>query len=167
MHTVTYYSSPIGLIKLEAISGQITSLRFADVLEDDAQNESIVAPVLQQLYLYFKGIPVQFDAPLLTKGTAFQQKVWRLLLEIPHGKTRSYEEMALAMGDRKKIRAVANAIGKNPIALIVPCHRVVGKHGDLTGYIGGLWRKQHLLDVEKIHTQPTLIPLFPPPVEHH
>ncbi|MEN9638953.1 MAG: hypothetical protein RLZZ262_821 [Bacteroidota bacterium] len=167
MQAITYYSSPIGLIKLEAVEGQIIALRFADMLEDDACQEHLLGPLLQQLHLYFKGTPVHFTLSLQPKGTPFQQAVWNILATIPHGRTRSYEEVAIAMGDRKKIRAVANAISKNPLPILIPCHRVVGKHGDLTGYLGGIWRKQHLLDLEKSHIQPPLIPLLPPPIEHH
>lgn len=167
MHAVTYYSSPIGLIKLEAEAGQMIALRFADMLEDDACHEEFFSHFLQQLHLYFKGQPISFGVPLRAHGTVFQQAVWQIVATIPHGRTRSYEEIAIAMGDRKKIRAVAHAIGKNPLPILIPCHRVVGKHGDLTGYLGGLWRKQQLLDLEKSHQQPPLIPLVPPPVEHH
>lgn len=167
MHAVAYYSSPIGLIRLEATAGHMTSLRFADMLEDDATMEAFFDPLVMQLHTYFKGVPVAFEAALQAHGTAFQQAVWQHVQAIPYGRTRSYEDIALAMGDRKKIRAVAHAIGKNPLPILIPCHRVIGKHGDLTGYLGGLWRKQHLLDLEKSHIQPPLIPLVPPPIEHH
>jgi methylated-DNA-[protein]-cysteine S-methyltransferase len=167
MDATAYYSSPIGLIKMVAVGGQLVSLRFAEVLEDDAQNEGCFQTFLGQLYQYFKGADSTFPLPLHLTGTPFQQQVWRLLMQIPHGRTRSYEEMAIAMGDRKKIRAVANAISRNPLPIVIPCHRVVGKNGDLTGYLGGLWRKQYLLDLEQVRTQPPLIPLVTTSGGHH
>jgi methylated-DNA-[protein]-cysteine S-methyltransferase len=160
MRAIAYYTSPIGLIRLEAIDGQLRQLNFAQILEDDAIHEKELHGILTQLHRYFKGDSQPFVIPYSLQGTAFQQMVWQQVLLVPHGKTCSYESIAIALGDRKKIRAVANAIGKNPLPLIIPCHRVVGKNGDLTGYLGGLWRKQYLLDLEKIKTQPPLIPLL-------
>jgi O-6-methylguanine DNA methyltransferase len=167
MNAVAYYSSPIGLIKMVAVGGQLVSFRFAEVLEDDAQNEAFFKTFVGQLYHYFKGVDIAFPISIHLAGTPFQQQVWQLLMQIPHGRTRSYEEMTIAMGDRKKIRAVANAISRNPLPIVIPCHRVVGKNGDLTGYLGGLWRKQYLLDLEQIRTQPPLIPLVDTSSGHH
>lgn len=164
MNAVAYYSSPIGLIKLEAVEGKLTAFRFADVLEDDANCEDYFAPMIKWLQLYFKGEETQLPLPLEPIGTAFQQEVWNQVIAIPHGRTRSYEDIAIAMGDRKKIRAVAGAIGKNPLPIVIPCHRVIGKNGHLTGYLGGLWRKQYLLELEQLNTQPPLIPLVHLPI---
>ncbi len=102
----------------------------------------------EQMKEYFEGKRKCFDLPLILKGTAFQEKVWKELLTIPYGITRSYQEQADHIGDIKAVRAVAKANGDNRIAIIIPCHRVIGKDGKLTGYGGGLWRKQFLLDHE-------------------
>jgi methylated-DNA-[protein]-cysteine S-methyltransferase len=97
---------------------------------------------------YFNGNRKTFDLPLDLQGTDFQKKVWLELQKIPFGKTISYKELSLRLGDIKAIRAVAAANGANPVSIIVPCHRVIGSNGSLTGYAGGLWRKQWLLDHE-------------------
>jgi AraC family transcriptional regulator of adaptative response/methylated-DNA-[protein]-cysteine methyltransferase len=101
-----------------------------------------------ELNEYFKGERVEFNVPLDIKGSPFQEKVWKVLLGIPYGKTRSYMEQAKIIGDPKAVRAVAKANGDNRISIIIPCHRVVGSDGKLTGYGGGLWRKKWLLDLE-------------------
>ncbi|MBL7162388.1 MAG: methylated-DNA--[protein]-cysteine S-methyltransferase [Anaerolineales bacterium] len=105
-------------------------------------------PLNQQIEEYFNGARTEFDLPLVTPGTDFQQKVWEILQEIPYGATRSYKEQAQRIGNPKAVRAVARANGDNRIAIIIPCHRVIGSDGSLTGYGGGLWRKRYLLDLE-------------------
>lgn len=102
-----------------------------------------------QLKEYFEGKRKQFDFPLITPGTEFQKSVWQQLITIPYGHTRSYEQQAIAINNLKAIRAVARANGFNRISIVIPCHRVIGKDGSLTGYGGGLWRKKWLLDFEK------------------
>ena len=102
-----------------------------------------------QLNAYFDGSLKDFDLPLDLAGTTFQQQVWRVLMDIPYGKTRSYQEQGEAIGNPKAVRAVAKANGDNRIAIIIPCHRVIGKNGALTGYGGGLWRKKRLLELEQ------------------
>lgn len=108
-------------------------------------------PLNEQLEEYFAGTRKAFDLPLVLAGTPFQQKVWTELQTIPYGTTRSYKQQAEALGMPNAVRAVANANGDNHIAIIIPCHRVIGSDGKLTGYGGGLWRKQHLLDLETSH----------------
>lgn len=103
---------------------------------------------VEQLIQYFQGALRQFDIPLNQPGTPFQQEVWSELMRIPFGKTISYLELARRTGDTKATRAVANANGKNNIAIIIPCHRVIGSNRELTGYAGGLWRKKWLLEHE-------------------
>lgn len=103
---------------------------------------------VEQLIQYFNGEKKKFELPLHQTGTVFQQSVWHELAGIPFGKTISYLDLARKTGDSKATRAVANANGKNNIAIIVPCHRVIGSNKDLTGYMGGLWRKKWLLDLE-------------------
>jgi len=119
-------------------------------------NTEIVAgthPYLEQVQRemkeYFAGTRKQFEVPLHTPGTEFQQKVWQALLQIPYGVTRTYKEQSLILGNLAAIRAVAHANGMNRIAVIVPCHRVIGHNGNLTGYAGGLWRKKWLLEHEQ------------------
>jgi methylated-DNA-[protein]-cysteine S-methyltransferase len=109
-----------------------------------------------QLQAYFKGDLKGFDITLNPKGTDFQKKVWSALQDIPFGKTCSYSELSKQLGDVKAIRAVANANGKNPLWVIVPCHRVIGSNGSLTGYAGGLYRKQWLLNHESDSKQQSL-----------
>lgn len=110
-------------------------------------------PYLEQvrleLYEYFAGTRKRFDIPLHTPGTEFQQQVWQALLQIPYGNTRTYKEQSLVLGNLAAIRAVAHANGMNRIAIIIPCHRVIGHNGNLTGYAGGLWRKKWLLEHEQ------------------
>lgn len=112
-----------------------------------------------QLEQYFTGERREFDLPLNPRGTEFQQRVWRELLRIPFGETRSYREQAEALGNLKAIRAVARANGANPIAVVVPCHRVIGSDGSLTGYAGGLDMKARLLALEgaRFFQQPQLV----------
>ncbi len=102
----------------------------------------------EQLTAYFAGTLHAFDLPLDFHGTDFQQKVWRALLDVPYGKTASYKEQTAKLGDPKAIRAVAAANGANPIAIVVPCHRIIGSNASLTGYAGELWRKKELLALE-------------------
>lgn len=110
----------------------------------------IFKKVQSQLNEYFNQKRTTFDIPLQFFGTDFQKNVWHILTQIPYGKTFTYTQQAELLGDKKKVRAVANANGKNKIAIIVPCHRVIGTNGKLTGYAGGIWRKQELLKIEKV-----------------
>jgi AraC family transcriptional regulator of adaptative response/methylated-DNA-[protein]-cysteine methyltransferase len=106
-----------------------------------------------QLEEYFNKRRILFELPLVLTGTDFQQSVWKELMKIPFGTTRSYMDVTLSLGDPKAIRAVAAANGANKIAIVIPCHRVLGNTGKLTGYAGGLWRKQWLLDHERNQTR--------------
>lgn len=112
------------------------------------KENSIIKDAEKQLTKYFTNNLNNFNLPLHLVGTDFQQKVWEELLKIPFGKTRTYKEQAIAMGNLKAIRAVANANGQNRISIIIPCHRVIGSNGNLTGYGGKLWRKEELLKLE-------------------
>ncbi|MBK8946164.1 MAG: methylated-DNA--[protein]-cysteine S-methyltransferase [Ignavibacteriae bacterium] len=148
---VTYLKSPIGEIKITAEENFITSILFVfDDTEIEAEN---INPVLTQckkeLAEYFVGKRNEFTIPIKQEGTEFQQKVWNELLKIPYAKTVSYNFIAGSLGDKKSIRAVGATNGRNQISIIVPCHRVIGSDGSLTGYAGGLWRKKWLLNHEK------------------
>ena len=150
-------SSPIGPIQ---ITGDTDSIQEVTFLTDD-QNISKTIPeslsnCVAQLNQYFEGNRTNFDLKLNPQGTEFQRKVWQILIEIPFSKTRSYLEQSKVFGDVKAIRTVASANGKNPIAIIIPCHRVIGSDGSLTGYAGGKCRKQWLLNHESPSKQQSL-----------
>ena len=146
----TCYHSPLGWIEIKTAFGVITSLMFCNE-QNNAQNSSspILAECVHQIDEYFAGRRMNFDVPVRQKGTEFQQKVWKTLTDIPFGKTVSYGDVAKMMGCPKSVRAVGAANGQNKIWIIVPCHRVIGANGSLTGYAGGLERKKWLLDHEK------------------
>lgn len=148
---ITYLRSPIGEIKITADEDFINSILF--VFDDTEMHEenpnSVLKECKAQLSQYFSGKRNEFDIPIKQAGTEFQQKVWKELLKIPYGRTVSYNFIAKSLGDKKSIRAVGAANGKNQISIIVPCHRVIGSDGNLTGYAGGLWRKKWLLNHEK------------------
>jgi methylated-DNA-[protein]-cysteine S-methyltransferase len=122
----------------------------------DAINEESLQRAKEQLEEYFNGGRKEFKIYLSPSGTNFQKNVWAAVREIAFGKTCSYEDIAKSLGDIKVIRAAAAANGKNPLPIVIPCHRVIGKDGSLTGYSGGLWRKKWLLDLEQREHQPTL-----------
>ena len=148
----TYYHSPVGLLKISGTNDYISEVTFHDTTQKAEGNKKHLPPMLincvEQLIQYFNAQRRIFELPLNQPGTAFQQEVWNELITIPYGKTISYLELARKTGDTKATRAVANANGKNNIAIIVPCHRVIGSNKDLVGYAGGLWRKKWLLELE-------------------
>lgn len=150
-------SSPIGLLH---ITGDDEGVKEVTFLTDNEPISTIIPDSLStcvaQLSEYFDGKREDFDLKLNPQGTEFQRKVWEILLEIPFSKTRSYLEQSKVFGDVKAIRAVASANGKNPIVIIIPCHRVIGSDGSLTGYAGGKWRKQWLLNHESPSKQQSL-----------
>lgn len=143
-----FYFSPLGPVQISEDNGFITSVSFEDELFDQVQSSatnSVLQKAIQQLDEYFNGSRTSFDLPLKINGTDFQQKVWTELQHIPYGQTITYQHLALRLGNLKVIRAAASANGKNPLGIIIPCHRVVGIDGKLTGYAGGLHRKKWLL----------------------
>jgi len=154
---ITYYKTPIGTAK---IVGDYNGISVITVLDETVETSTNIPTVLQdcvqQLDEYFKGERTTFSVRLNPTGTEFQKKVWNELAEIPYGKTRSYLEQSKKLGDVKAIRAVANANGKNPIWILIPCHRVIGSNGSLTGYAGRIWRKKWLLEHENPSPQQSL-----------
>ncbi|KJD36813.1 cysteine methyltransferase [Tamlana sedimentorum] len=150
-------NSPIGFTK---ISGNENGIQSITVLNSKESLTDIIPIILEdcviQLKEYFDGSRKNFSLKLNPKGTDFQKQVWKLLEQIPCGKTLSYLELSKQLGDIKAIRAVANANSKNPLWIVVPCHRVIGSDGSLTGYAGGLHRKQWLLNHESPSKQQTL-----------
>lgn len=149
MYQVTYHS-PVGNLRLTATEKHLLQLGFGAA--DKELSCDILEEAIRQLDAYFAGRLKKFSLPLLLQGTSFQQKVWNQLRSIEYGKTASYAEIALAIGCTKAYRAVGMANNRNPIAIIIPCHRVIGKDGSLIGYAGGLDVKAHLLALEKEHT---------------
>lgn len=153
----TYYKTPIGTAK---IVGDNDGIQVVSVLDDDIETSKEIPICLQdcvaQLGEYFDGKRNDFNLKLNPQGTSFQKKVWTELLNIPFNKTKNYLEQSKALGDVKAIRAVASANGKNPIWIIIPCHRVIGSDGSLTGYAGGIWRKKWLLAHENPVKQQSL-----------
>ena len=151
-----YIKTPLGIATIIGDENGVSVISVAD--EGEVLNEvpSVLKEVVSQLNEYFEGKRTSFDFKLNPKGTDFQKKVWNALLEIPYGKTRTYLEQSKILGDVKAIRAVASANGKNPLWIVVPCHRVIGTDGALTGYAGGLWRKKWLLEHENPSTQQSL-----------
>lgn len=151
-----YIKTPLGIAKIVGDENGISVISVSD----EGIISSIIPVILQesvsQLNDYFEGKRTHFTFKLNPSGTEFQQKVWKGLLEIPFGKTMSYLELSKKLGDVKAIRAVASANGKNPLWIVVPCHRVIGTDGSLTGYAGGLWRKKWLLEHENPSTQQSL-----------
>jgi len=156
--------SPVGLIRLIA-SGKglmavlwegenYTGTKLPEAVPDD--EDPILTQAGQQLKEYFAKERTVFSIPLDLKGTAFQLSVWNTLLGIPYGSTKTYGALARQLGDIKAVRAVGGALNKNPVAIIVPCHRVVGASGKLVGFAGGLENKSILLDLENGHKMPTL-----------
>ena len=140
-----YYTSPIGMIEIGGTPEAITSLYFVEAHRSEAHTCPIVDEALRQVAAYFAGTRRVFDLPLVLHGTAFQRQVWAQLREVPYGHTASYGDVAIAIGRPNAVRAVGAANGQNPISIVVPCHRVIGRDGSLTGYGGGLWRKEWLL----------------------
>lgn len=148
----TYYSSPIGVIELAGTTEGILAVNFVEEADKIATGAAkFVKPWVKQLDEYFQGKRKSFSLPLKIQGTVFQKKVWEALLSVPYGTTQSYGEIAKKIGHGNAFRAVGNANNKNKIAIIIPCHRVIGSDGSLTGYASGLWRKEWLLAHEKKH----------------
>lgn len=153
---ISFIESPLGITK---IVGDENGISEISVLSESAVTTEIPAQLqecVSQLREYFDGQRNHFDFKLNPQGTDFQQRVWQELLNIPFGKTMSYLDLSKKLGDVKAIRAVASANGKNPLWIVVPCHRVIGTDGSLTGYAGGLWRKKWLLEHESPSKQQSL-----------
>lgn len=152
-----YINTPLGIAEINGDENGISSI----LAFDEGKTVSTTIPselqdAVIQLQDYFDGKRKDFTFKMNPSGTEFQKKVWKGLLEIPFGKTMSYQEFSIRLGDVKAIRAVASANGRNPLWIVVPCHRVIGSDGSLTGYAGGLWRKKWLLDHENPVKQQSL-----------
>lgn len=154
MKNVFFYDYPIGMLGIAEENGGICRIFFSSekTLADFELFETpLIRKAASQLTEYFDGRRKEFDLPLALKGTDFQISVWKALQTIPASETRSYKDIAVMIGNPKAARAVGMANNKNPVAIVVPCHRVIGQDGSMTGYAGGLPVKEYLLEVEKHH----------------
>lgn len=149
----TIMETPIGRLLIKENGTAVTAIQAVqkkgDVPEAQKKETSLLQETKKQLQEYFDGERTYFDLPLQPNGTAFQQKVWQALRQIPYGETRSYKELADMIGNPKACRAVGGANNKNPILILTPCHRVIGTDGSLTGFAAGLPAKKYLLELEK------------------
>lgn len=152
----TYYESPAGLVEIEASDLGVASVLFVKKRSGTSKNNEHTTACFNQLNEYFNKDRKTFSVKLDLQGTDFQKRVWKELLDIPYGKTISYMQMAINLGDKKCIRAAGTANGRNPVSIIVPCHRVIGANGDLVGYGGGLDKKKFLLEHEGVLIQQEL-----------
>lgn len=160
---VIYESTPIGIIAIKIKENKVVALEFGretEVEEKDSlvnqeakKRSALGKQVGEELQEYFLGKRKEFTFPMDLKGTEFQKKIWNALTQIPYGETRTYKEIAAQVGSPKACRAVGNANNKNPLAIVVPCHRVVGAKGNLVGYAGGLEKKTWLLELEQANSE--------------
>ena len=144
----TYYLSPIGLLEIKGSSKGIASISFIANVDSVIENPPCLQNCVNQLNDFFNGKRKIFNLDFDLQGTDFQKKVWNEILKIPFGKTKTYNQIAIKLNNKEAVRAVGNALGKNPVAIIIPCHRIIGSNGKLVGYAGGLWRKKWLLNFE-------------------
>ncbi len=151
-----YFVTPIGMAKISGDENGIAAISILQNGELSSAIPEILQESITQINEYFDGKRSNFDIKINPKGTEFQRKIWNELLQIPFGRTMSYLDLSKKLGDVKAIRAVASANGKNPLWIVIPCHRVIGSDGSLTGYAGGLWRKKWLLEHENPSNQQSL-----------
>jgi len=149
-------SSPLGNIRINSCEGCLSELKFTDEETDGDILDQVLLGTVQQLEEYFAGVRTTFDMPIGLGGTDFQRRVWLAVNETPFGQTTTYMKISKKLGNPGAIRAVGAAIGANPILIVLPCHRIIGTNGQLTGYAGGLDRKRFLLDLEGHASQGSL-----------
>ena len=151
-HVRGYYESPIGLMEVRGSERGIFAITFAEEEREDAGVHEILQPCIDQLHSYFSEDRHDFHSlPLAIQSTDFQLLVWEHLVTIPYGKTRTYGEVAEGIGHPKAVRAVGTAVGRNPLSLLIPCHRIIPASGEVGEYASGAWRKEWLLNHEKQH----------------
>jgi methylated-DNA-[protein]-cysteine S-methyltransferase len=143
-----FYPSPIGILKISYTANGISSLVFIDEEKKQRSDDLFLQPCFLQLDTYFSGNQTSFDLPLDLEGTEFQKEAWRMIQTIPFGRSATYSGLARKLGNPNLARAIGQANARNPVSIIIPCHRVTGISGKLTGYAGGLWRKRWLLEHE-------------------
>ena len=156
---IHYFDSPLGTIKVRGDVAGVQEVRFEECLPEQKNTTvpNTLVPCVEQLQQFFAGERHAFDLNLNPQGTDFQRLIWALLRDLPFGSTISYLKLARQHGNTKAVRAVAAAIGKNPILVVIPCHRVIGSDGTLVGYAGGMERKEKLLQLEGFPVQTKLI----------
>jgi len=167
MTTTAIFESPLGLVRITGDDAGVSVISCTNIPENNVvetqpvdQLSGPVSLAAQQLQEYFAGTRQIFNFPMNPVGTTFQQTVWKALLDVPFGTSLSYLALSRRIGDEKAIRAVAAANGRNPLWIVVPCHRIIGSDGSLTGYAGGLWRKQWLLEHEGVFAKSSQLSLF-------
>jgi methylated-DNA-[protein]-cysteine S-methyltransferase len=143
-----YYKSPIGFLEIKATDEGIFSVIFTDEMTSEQSENTYIRQCIEQLDEYFRGLRSTFTVALSPNGTEFQRKVWQHVMSIPYGRTVTYSDIAIRLGNDHASRAVGMANAKNQIAILIPCHRVIGKNKDLTGYAWGTWRKEWLIQHE-------------------
>lgn len=153
---MAYLTSPLGTVLVTGNQSGVQNISITDTPCTETVVPDDLKDVVLQLREYFEGKRKRFDLKLIPDGTEFQKKVWKALMEIPYGRTISYLELAEKLGNPNAVRAVAAANGKNPLWIVVPCHRVIGRDGSLTGYAGGIQRKKWLLEHEQSSVQQIL-----------
>lgn len=149
MNYCYHYKTPIGIVRMEECDEAVTALYVEEEFDQEQDQETaLLKETSQQLMEYFKKERTTFDIPVKLEGTEFQKKVWEALLHIPYGTTQSYGEVAKQIQNPKAVRAIGGACNRNPVMIIVPCHRVIGHNGSLVGFGAGLERKEYLLNLE-------------------
>lgn len=149
---IDYFISPIGILKLQATEELLYSIKFVEQIESPVQSNALLQTCKTQLSSYFDGNRKAFDLPVYFKGTEFQNQVWNALSQITYGQTCTYKDIAEMIQHPKALRAVGTAIGNNPLAIILPCHRIVPKQGGIGNYHWGSTLKEALLELEKLHS---------------
>lgn len=148
-----HYESPIGIVEIVGSCDDISSIMFVEENEKmnliQVETPTVLIECYNQLEEYFKGSRFDFTFPYEFEGTEFQKTVWQALTKIPYGETVAYQHIARLIENEKAVRAVGSANGKNKLSIVIPCHRIIGSNGKLTGYAGGLWRKEWLLNHER------------------
>ena len=151
MRNLFFYETDLGIIGIRDNNNAITEVFYSkSKINDHLKETPLIRECFNQLKEYFQGTRREFTIPIEAEGSESQKKVWKALLDIPYGQTRTYKEIAIAIGNEKACRAVGMANNRNPISIIIPCHRVIGANGKLVGYGGGLDIKEKLLNIEKI-----------------
>ncbi len=157
----SFFKSPVGFLEICSCNNELISISFMESEPAEVSTEDlIIRECKNQLELYFDGKLKEFSLPLNPSGSEFQKKVWDKLLTIPFGSVVSYEHIARKLGDIGLVRAVGTANNKNKIPVIIPCHRVIGKNGDMVGFGGGIWRKKWLLNHERKHSLNAQLEMF-------
>lgn len=151
---ILFYDSPVGILKLVSNATHLKSISFCNKKENDSEIiPEILLETINQINEYFSGKRKIFNLKTDPEGSSFQKTIWKLVLNVPYGETTSYNEISRQTGIKGNVRAVGSANGKNPLPIIIPCHRIIGSNGKLTGYSGGLERKKWLILHEKSHSK--------------